>query len=55
MVAGFETGLQVQRKQKGRKGYKRLSLLIPGKQTIAGVCTKGKTQKRGQGRPRKLV
>jgi hypothetical protein len=55
LVAGFEAGLRVQKKQKGRKGHKRLPLSIPGKQTITGVCTKGKIQKRRQGRPRKLV
>jgi hypothetical protein len=49
LVAGFEAGLQAQRKQKGRKGRGRLPLSIPGKRTIAGVRTKGEIQKRGQG------
>jgi hypothetical protein len=55
LVAGFEAGLQAHRKQKGGKGHRRLPLLILGKRTIAGVRSKGETQKRGQGRPRKLV
>jgi hypothetical protein len=55
LVARFEAGLRAQGKQKGGKGRGRLSLSIPGKQAIAGVRTKGETQKRGRGRPRKPV
>jgi hypothetical protein len=55
LVARFEAGLQAQGKQKGGKGRRRLPPSIPGKRAIAGVRTKGKTQKRGRGRPRKPV
>jgi hypothetical protein len=53
LVARFEAGLRAQRKQKGRKGHGRLPPSIPGKRAIAGVRTKGETQKRGRGQPRK--
>ena len=55
LVAGFEAGLQAHGKQSSRKGHRRLPLSIPGNQAIAGVRTKGETQKRGRGRPRKPV
>ena len=56
LVARFEAGLRAQGKQKDGKGRRRLPLSIPGKQAIAGVRTKGKTQKKiGRGRPRKQV
>src|SRR5436190_21490605 len=53
LVARFEAGLRVQGKQKVGKGRGRLPPSIPGKRAIAGVRTKGETQKRGRGRPRK--
>jgi hypothetical protein len=55
LVARFEAGLRVQGIQKAGKGYRRLPLSIPGKQAITEVRTKGETQKREQGRPRKPV
>ena len=55
LVARFEAGLRAQGKQNSRKGCGRLPLSKPGKQAIAQVYTKGETQKRGRGRPRKQV
>jgi hypothetical protein len=54
LVARFEAGLRAQGKQKCGKGRGKLPPLKPGKRAIAGVRTKGETQKkRGRGRPRK--
>jgi len=56
LVTRFEAGLRAQGMQKGGKGHRRLPPWKPGKRAIAGVCTKGETQKkRGRGRPRKEV
>jgi hypothetical protein len=56
LVARFEAGLRAQGKQKGGKGCGKLPPSKPGKRAIAGVRTKGETQKkRGRGRPRKQV
>ena len=51
----FEAGLRAQGKQNGGKGCGRPPPSKPGKRAIARVHTKGETQKRGRGRPRKQV